>query len=137
MTYVYVCFCWVLFRAQDFHSAMLIMRKMVGIDSVGVQYVYVWLFMIVPFVVLAHLLGSYVNDGVESGGGPAQDVRAAVGRGSLLRNQPIRDSSASAGGNVRAAAHEWFGSGLSAHHWVVVFYLFAAVNSSPFIYFQF
>src|SRR4029077_9007489 len=38
MTYVYVCFCWVLFRAQAFHAAMVVSRTMVGIDSMGVQY---------------------------------------------------------------------------------------------------
>jgi alginate O-acetyltransferase complex protein AlgI len=65
-TFIYVCFCWVLFRAQDFSSAMLILRKMVGIDSVGVQYFYLWLYLIVPVVVLAHVIGRYANAGVEA-----------------------------------------------------------------------
>ena len=32
------------------------------------NYAYFWLYAIIPFVVLAHLLGRYVNDGVEAAG---------------------------------------------------------------------
>jgi alginate O-acetyltransferase complex protein AlgI len=137
MTYVYVCFCWVLFRASDFHSAMLIMRKMVGIDSVGVQYVYVWLYMIVPFVVLAHWLGRYANAGVELAAGQrkmyaplwAEGLYYGTGR-FAIRPHPMA-------GTYTLLPTNGLVLGFMLTTWIIVFYLFAAVNSSPFIYFQF
>jgi alginate O-acetyltransferase complex protein AlgI len=136
-TYVYVCFCWVLFRAQDFHSALIMLRKMVGIDSVGVQYVYFWLYLIVPFVVLAHWIGNYANAGVEAAAGqrkmyaPLWAERLYSGTNRLaIKPHPKAGTYALLPTNA-------FVLGFLLTTWFVVFYLFAAVNSSPFIYFQF
>jgi alginate O-acetyltransferase complex protein AlgI len=136
-TFIYVCFCWVLFRAQDFSSAMLILRKMVGIDSVGVQYFYLWLYLIVPVVVLAHVIGRYANAGVE----------AAIGRRKMYA--PLWAERLYSGTNRFAIRpHPQAGTyallptnslvlGFLLTTWALVFYLFIALDSSPFIYFQF
>jgi alginate O-acetyltransferase complex protein AlgI len=137
MTYVYVCFCWVLFRAPDFSSAMLIMRKMVGIDSVGVQYVYLWLYLIVPFVVLAHLIGRYANAGVEAAAGQrkmyaplwAEWLYSGTSR-FAIRPHPKA-------GTYALLPTNGLVLGFLLTVWGVVFYLFAALDSNPFIYFQF
>jgi hypothetical protein len=126
-----------LFRAQDFHSAMVIVRKMVGIDSVGVQYVYVWLYMIVPFVVLAHVIGRYANAGVEMAAGQrkmyaplwAENLYYGTGR-IAVRPHPQA-------GTYALLPTNGLVLGFLLTAWAIVFYHFAAVNSSPFIYFQF
>src|ERR1700686_4837066 len=74
---------------------MVILRKMVGIDSVGVQYVYVWLYLILPFVVLAHLIGRYANRGVEQAAGSA---KCTPQRG---RSASIRDRADSRSARIR------------------------------------
>jgi alginate O-acetyltransferase complex protein AlgI len=137
VTYVYVCFCWVLFRAQDFHSAMVIMRKMVGINSAGVEYVYMALYLIVPFVVLAHLIGKYANAGVEGAAGrrkmyaPLWAERLYSGTSRFaIRPHPKA-------GTYALLPTNGLVLGFVLTAWIVVFYLFAAVKSSPFIYFQF
>jgi alginate O-acetyltransferase complex protein AlgI len=136
-TYLYVCFAWVLFRAQDFSSAMLITRKMLGLNSAGVQYVYVWLFLIVPVVVLAHFIGRYANAGVEKSAGrrkmyaPAWLDTLYYGTGRMaIRPHPLAGTYALLPTNGLVV-------GFALTAWAIVFYLFAAVNSSPFIYFQF
>jgi alginate O-acetyltransferase complex protein AlgI len=136
-TYGYVCFCWVLFRAADFHSAMTIMRKMVGIDSAGVQYVYIWLYFILPFVVAAHLIGRYANKGLErtarnrSMYAPAWAEWLYPGSSRFaIRPHPLA-------GTYTLLPTNGLALGFCLTTWFVVFYLFAAMDSSPFIYFQF
>jgi alginate O-acetyltransferase complex protein AlgI len=137
VTYVYVCFCWVLFRAQDFHTAMVIVRKMVGIESVGVQYVYVWLYFILPFVILAHLIGRYANRGVEQAVGQRKMYAPAWARwfypgGSRFAIRPHPKA-----GTYALLPTNGMVLGFFLTVWFLVFFLFAAVDSSPFIYFQF
>jgi alginate O-acetyltransferase complex protein AlgI len=137
LTYVYVCFCWVLFRAADFHSAMVMMGKMVGIHSAGVQYFYLWLYLIVPFVVMAHLIGRYANKGVEQAAGErkmyapawAQRFYPGVSR-FAVRPHPKA-------GTYALMPTSGLVMGFCLTTWILIFYLFAAVDSSPFIYFQF
>jgi|tagenome__1003787_1003787.scaffolds.fasta_scaffold20965676_2 alginate O-acetyltransferase complex protein AlgI len=136
ITYIWVCFAWVLFRAPDFSTAMLMMRKMLFINSVGVNYVYFWLYAIIPFVVFAHLLGRYVNDGVEAAGqrkmyAPLWAERLYTGTSRFaIRPHPQA-------GTYALMPTNGFALGLLVTTWAIVFYLFAALDSSPFIYFQF
>jgi alginate O-acetyltransferase complex protein AlgI len=136
-TYVYVCFCWVLFRAPDFGSAMLIMRKMVGFGSAGVHYVYLWLYLIVPFVVFAHWIGRYANSGVEAARGHRR-MYAPIWAGPLYsgtKRFAVRPHPKA--GTYTLLPTNPLVLGFVLTTWIVVFYLFAAVDSSPFIYFQF
>jgi alginate O-acetyltransferase complex protein AlgI len=137
MTYVYVCFCWVLFRAQDFGSAMLIMRKMLGIDSPGVQYGYVWLYMILPFVVLAHWIGRYANAGVEMVPGQRRMYAPLWAEGLYFGTSRFAIRPHPQAGTYALLPTNGLVLGFLLTTWAAVFYLFAAVNSSPFIYFQF
>lgn len=45
-TYVFVCICWVFFRAESFNTAWMVLRKMF-VWQVGVQQPYVWGFVAV------------------------------------------------------------------------------------------
>jgi alginate O-acetyltransferase complex protein AlgI len=137
VTYVYVCFCWVLFRAQDFSSAMTVMGKMVGVHSAGVQHVYIWLFLMLPIIVAAHVIGRYANAGVEAAAGKrkmyaplwAEPMYSGTSR-FAIRPHPKA-------GTYVLWPTRGLVLGFCLTTWILVFYLFAAVDSSPFIYFQF
>jgi alginate O-acetyltransferase complex protein AlgI len=136
-TYVYVCICWVLFRARDFHSAMVILRKMVGINSDGVQYVYLWLYLLVPFVVAAHLIGRYANKGLEQTVGQRRVYAPTWARGLYPGSSRFAVRPHPKAGTYALLPTNGFVLGFCLTTWIVIFYLFAAVDSSPFIYFQF
>jgi alginate O-acetyltransferase complex protein AlgI len=136
ITYIYVCFCWVLFRAASFHTAMVMVRKMLAFDSAGVQHLYLPLYLIAPFVVLAHLVGLYANRRVEQSAGrrtsaPSWAALLYPGRSRFaVRPHPRA-------GTYALLPSDGLALGFLATTWILVFYLFAAVDSSPFIYFQF
>jgi alginate O-acetyltransferase complex protein AlgI len=136
-TFVYVCFCWVLFRAEDLPSALVIMRKMVGIDSVGVHYLYLPLLLIVPLVVVAHVIGRYANTGVEASVGQRR-MYAPLWAERLYSGTPrfaIRPHRQA--GTYALLPTNGFLLGFILTTWILVFYLFTALGSNPFIYFQF
>ena len=136
ITQVYVCFCWVLFRAATFPLASILIRKMLGFNAAGVRYFYLPLFVILPFVVLAHLVGAYANDRVQLAAGrrtyaPAWASRLYPGPARFaVRPHPKA-------GTYALLPSSRFALGFFLTTWIVVFYLFAAVDSNPFIYFQF
>jgi len=137
ITYVYVCFCWVLFRAQDFHSAMVMMGKMVGIHSAGVQYVYIWLFLILPFVVVAHLIGRYANKGLEQAAGQRKMYAPAWAQSVYLKGSRFAIRPHPKAGTYALWPSNRLVLGFCLTTWFLVFYLFASIDASPFIYFQF
>jgi len=136
-TYIYVCFCWVLFRARDFQSAMVIMRKMVGINSAGVHYVYLWLYLILPFVVMAHLIGRYANRGIEQVVGRRRMYAPAWAQGFYPGSSRFAVRPHPKAGIYALLPTNGFVLGFCLTTWILTFYLFAAIESSPFIYFQF
>lgn len=56
VTYTFVCFCWVFFRAQSFPDAVTCVVKMVGGLAGGLTWLCGPLAAIAPLVVLSHLL---------------------------------------------------------------------------------
>ena len=50
-TYAFVCIGWVFFRATDFGTATLMLRKIVGLEPGGASWVYLPLLLILPLVV--------------------------------------------------------------------------------------
>ena len=132
MTVTYVCFAWVLFRAPTFQVAGIVAGKVLGLDPVGVRYVNLPLTLILPVVVIAHFVGRAANRSVQSAGSrPAWAARFYPEPARFaIRPHP------QAGAYARWPA-TGFALGLLTTTWALVFYLFAAVDSSPFIYFQF
>src|SRR6185436_19250433 len=55
--YVFVCIAWVFFRAHSFEDAGVILQKLVGINSEGITWMYSPLFLLLPLIVLAHVIG--------------------------------------------------------------------------------
>jgi alginate O-acetyltransferase complex protein AlgI len=137
VTYAFVCFAWVFFRAPEFSTAMVIVRKMLWLDPSGVSHLYLPLVLLIPIVVGAHWIGKVASDqarGVRKRRVPAPAWAAQIWNGSgtpfAVRPHPV------AGLYVLLPVPGFFG-GLMLTTWLLVIALFAAIDSNPFIYFQF
>jgi hypothetical protein len=125
MTYAFVCFAWVFFRAPDFATASLVLRKIVGFSTGGATWMYLPFWILAAAVAMAHLVGAIAArrpaavEGLELGG------RVAVTR-----------PHAQAGLYV-VFARSGFTSAFVLTAWLVVLYLFVPLHTSPFIYFRF
>jgi alginate O-acetyltransferase complex protein AlgI len=118
LTYAFVCLGWVFFRSPNFAVAALVLRKAVGLSPGGVTWVYAPLYMLVALAVAAHVLGA-------SRVWPRPD-----------RTTTPESSDAFAGG-IPMFRHLGFTSAFALTVVIVVLYLFAPMQRSPFIYFQF
>jgi alginate O-acetyltransferase complex protein AlgI len=137
MTYLYVCFCWVPFRAQDCSSAMIILRKMLGIDSAGISYTYIWLYLALPFVALEHLVGAYAHGGVATGPGRRKMFAPGWARWLYPDMRPFAMRPHPKAGIYTMLPTNKIVLGFVLTVCAATFFLFAAVSTSPFIYFQF
>ncbi len=57
ITFLYVCVAWVFFRAQDFSTAAIMVRKMVQWDAAGVNATPSYFYVLVALVVVSHIVG--------------------------------------------------------------------------------
>jgi alginate O-acetyltransferase complex protein AlgI len=113
-TYAFVCVCWVFFRSPDFSTAMLVLRKLGGLAPGGVAWTYLPLFIFLPIIAFAHVMGVRDGDGeVPSSGAHTAAPAYAVAR--------------------RPA----FVYAFVFTAWLLLLYLFVPMHHSPFIYFQF
>lgn len=139
VTYAFVCFAWIFFRAPDFGTATIIVLKVIGVHSAGVSHPYLPLFLLVPFVILAHVIGALL-------------VRQAAAPGARgLRIPPpkwLERVYNGATGRFGVKPHPAAGAyvllpvpgvvgGALLTCWLLMLALFATLASSPFIYFQF
>lgn len=114
-TYVFVCATWVLFRANSFPAAAIVLRKMSGLASGGIAWFYSPLAMVLPLVIAGHWIG------------------VAVQRpGTALRRYENPLS-----GTYVLLPRPGFTSAFVATCWLLSLLLFGATGASPFIYFQF
>ena len=132
VTFVFVCVTWVVFRAPDVHSAMTILRKLAFIDRTGISWTYTPLWLLLPFVVLAHALGVAASRLERGLAVPLMSGWAAraPGRPVVVRPTPVS-------GLYLVLPVPGFWGTMALTAWLVGLLLFAVVNSSPFIYFQF
>jgi alginate O-acetyltransferase complex protein AlgI len=138
-TYAFVCVGWVFFRASDFGIAMLMLRKIVGLEPGGASWVYLPLLLILPLVVAAHAAGVWISgqekrtktspeQWIPAPGFAARIYDAAAGIG--LR--PHRAS-----GLYMLLPRPGFVSAFVLTVWLAGLFLFSPVHTRPFIYFQF
>jgi len=137
LTYAFVCFAWVFFRAQDFPTAMTIVRKLVWLDSTGVDHLYLPLLVLLPIVVLAHWAGKVAADRAGDASNrwvpaPAWAARIWDASGTRFAVRPHP-----AAGLYLLLPVPGFVGGFVLTTWVLLIALFAVIDSSPFIYFQF
>jgi alginate O-acetyltransferase complex protein AlgI len=137
VTYAFVCFAWVFFRAQDFSTALVIVQKLLWLDPAGVNHFYLPLALLLPIVVLGHWLGKVASDQSESG--KARWVPAPSWAAEIWNNAGTRFAvrpHPAAGLYILLPVPGFLGGFVFAT-WLLMIALFAAIDSSPFIYFQF
>ena len=139
LTYTFICASQVLFRAADFGTAMVIFRKIIGLAPGGAVFVYAPLFELLPVVIAAHAIGVVVarQESLSPGGLPAIPApRWAAGfyrrAGARFAVRPHP-----AAGPYALLPMPGFAGALVLTVWVVGLVLFATIDTSPFIYFQF
>lgn len=135
LTYVFVCFGWLVFRSPDAATALVLLRKLTFMDSGGVEYFYLPLALALPVVIAAHWLGRFIdapNSGLRSIPVPAFAQELYRDAGDRLAVKPHPTS----GYYFMLPLPGFFGAVLTTA-WVLLLYLFSAVQTSPFIYFQF
>jgi alginate O-acetyltransferase complex protein AlgI len=138
VTYAFVCFCWIFFRAPNFSTASTLLRKLVFADAGGASYVYLPLFLLLPVIVLSHWLGHYLNTAAEK----SRFSRRLEAPGFVHRIYEgccarFATKAHSSGGYYVLLPLPGFFGGAFTTTWVLSLYLFCSVNTSPFIYFQF
>jgi len=110
----FVCVCWVFFRAQDFTTAWVILRKLGGLAPGGVEWLYLPAYLFLPLLAATHYIG--VRNEHEPA--PDADVHTMV-PGYATARLPV------------------FVYAFVLTAWLLVLYLFVPLHRSPFIYFQF
>jgi alginate O-acetyltransferase complex protein AlgI len=135
MTYLFVCLAWIFFRAPDFATTVLILRKVTFLDRSGVPYTFLPLLLLIPIVVLAHILGVVSNSALtreKKITEPAWLARLYASNNGRFAIRPHPKS-----GTYFLLPLPTFSGGFALTLWLLTLYLFSVVNSSPFIYFQF
>jgi len=139
MTYAFVCIAWIFFRAHDFAGAMIILRKVLWIDPVGVSHFYLPLFLLIPLVIFGHWLGIIVARQSTVPGARASRIPAPAWLAGIYERAASRFAlrpHPAAGAYVLVPLPGFVG-GFVLTSWLLLLALFAAIQSSPFIYFQF
>jgi alginate O-acetyltransferase complex protein AlgI len=138
-TYTFVCVGWVFFRAADFETAILMLRKIAGLEPGGASWLYLPLVLILPLVIAAHGAGAWMA---------AQEKRTKTAPESWVPAPGFAwrmyDSAAGialrphrAAGLYMLLPRAGFVSAFVLTVWLVGLFLFSPVHTRPFIYFQF
>jgi alginate O-acetyltransferase complex protein AlgI len=138
-TYVFVCFAWIFFRSRDLNTSLLIVRKILYLDTSGSPWFYSPLYMLLPLVVAAHILGTMAAKQGLVFGTTVRWIEPpgwAVPLYSLCRKRFAVKPSKAAGIYVLAPVPGFLGGFILAI-WLIGVYLFSSLHTSPFIYFQF
>jgi alginate O-acetyltransferase complex protein AlgI len=139
LTYAFVCVGWVFFRAADFPTALVILRKMTGLLPGGVEWFYSPLAMLLPAVALAHWLGHAAEAQAGLGGGHWRKIGppswAAPWYADAAGRYAMRPSMVA--GLYVLLPLPTFAGAFILTTWLTSLLLFGAANSNPFIYFQF
>jgi alginate O-acetyltransferase complex protein AlgI len=61
LTYAFVCFGWIFFRAQHFETASMCLQKLGGVAHAGMTWLCGPFLAALPFVIAAHLLGLWME----------------------------------------------------------------------------
>jgi alginate O-acetyltransferase complex protein AlgI len=139
MTYAFVCTAWVFFRATDFPIALLILRKIVGLEPGGATWVYLPLLLILPLVAVAHAAGWWLATQEKKSGAAPETWVPAPGLAARLydRSLGIGLRPHRAAGLYMLLPRPGFVSGFVIAVWLIGLFLFSPVHTRPFIYFQF
>jgi alginate O-acetyltransferase complex protein AlgI len=138
-TFSFTCITWVFFRSADFNTSMVILRKLFLIDTSGIHWVYSPLFILFPIIIAGHAIGILANNRKRAEGSTSRRILPPGWARGLYRWSDMRFAlkpSAAAGIYVLLPLPTFFGGFLLAI-WLTGLFLFASLDTSPFIYFQF
>ncbi len=124
LTFTFVTFAWIFFRAHDFAIADIMVRKLVGLEPGGVEWPFAPLFLLLPLIIGAHILGRIA------------EARTRTAPDASLFNLLLARRHRVSGTQV-LIPRPGFAGGFFLTLWLLLVWLFATVNTSPFIYFQF
>jgi len=134
LTYVFVCLTWIFFRAPNFSTAAVMLKKIMWWDGSGIQYVYTPLLMLLPLVIFAHWLGVLAaqRTGRQTGSFVPGWLPIRIPAGARF---PIRRYRLA--GVYLGLPKNLFLESCTITAVVLVIFLFGDIQTSPFIYFQF
>ena len=124
--YVFICITWVLFRAPSFPLALAVLRKMTGVATGGVAWLYSPLLLVLPIVIAAHAIGFLAS----------RHSRLKEDPEGVLAPAPVLVSSNPLSGVYVILRPSFLGAFLITS-WVLAVLLFGATGASPFVYFKF
>jgi alginate O-acetyltransferase complex protein AlgI len=137
LTYAFVCLTWIFFRSPSLSVAIIILKKVLWLDRGGALFIYSPLLMLLPVLILGHLLGKFAEtqarNSCDSRIHPPRNLELLYGGRETrfaVRPHPL------AGIYILLPTRS-FAVGFVATMWLVALFLFASLNTSPFIYFQF
>jgi hypothetical protein len=139
LTYLFVCLGWVFFRSSNFTNATVMLRKVVGLDRGGIDYVYAPLLFIIPFVVIAHVIGLLQERAALPGRSRTWNLAGPRWLSALHRRSrtPVAVRVHSAAGLFMPLPLRTVTGGFLLGLWLLVLFLYSPLASSAFIYFQF
>ena len=133
VTFLAVCVAWVFFRAADLPTAWLILTRITQLHAPGVQWLYTPLLLLLPLVVIAHYLGWRIARRADTEYPDSCRREPVFERlGFVQAVRPHR-----AAGLYTVLRFETFGGVFIVAGWLLLLALFSALDTSPFIYFQF
>jgi alginate O-acetyltransferase complex protein AlgI len=123
VTFLFVNFAWIFFRARDFETAWTVVRKIAGLAPGGAEWPYSPLLLLLPLVIGAHIIGRLA------------EARAGQGNSLLARWLAVRRHRIS--GVYALIARPGFMGAFFLTCWLLFVWLFYAERVNPFIYFRF
>ncbi|MFN2455528.1 MAG: MBOAT family protein [Pyrinomonadaceae bacterium] len=135
-TYIFVCITWIFFRANNFTTSIIVLRKVFYIDTGGIAWFYLPLFLLLPVVVLGHVFGALANRRAHAGESRLRFITPPSWVRYFYEGRFAIKPSKAAGIYVLLPLPGFAGTFILVL-WVLGIYLYANLNTSPFIYFQF
>jgi alginate O-acetyltransferase complex protein AlgI len=124
LTYVFVCFGWILFRSPNMATVATIVHKIAGLAPGGIQWFFLPLWLLLPLVAVAHAAGAW----------HARRASEHAGHATGSDRLPIHVNPGAAMSVIPSSA---FAGAFVLTAWLVLLFLFTPLHRSPFIYFQF
>jgi len=136
LTYLFVCVTWVFFRAPNLRVAVQVLRKLAGLDQGGTVWFYSPLILVMPLIVLGHIIGILATRSAHAD--PERLPPPAWAKATYVRagSHFVTRTHEAAGLYVLLPMPGFVGAFVLVA-WILVVLVFSALDTNPFIYFQF
>lgn len=137
VTYVFVCITWVFFRSKNFGTSLIILRKLLWVDQTGASWVYSPFYFLIPLVILAHIFGVLAARQRKTVRQNMRNIPAPGWLAPLYQGSRYAFNPSPVAGIYTLLPLPGYTGGLILTAWLIGLFLFASLDTSPFIYFQF